>query len=116
VGIGAGSPQLQIDVGIVGLIIGVSAGSHFQHHFSLEDEHELIFMCVPMSLARPSTGGQPQQIYAEIRQIRGVAESVTLALRAGCVERRGVLDAAGEARTQKSPPEREGLFKLKSDS
>jgi hypothetical protein len=55
------------------------AGVGHQHHLALEDVDELVFPAVPMALARPGAGRQPEQVDAELGQARRVAEAFALA-------------------------------------
>jgi len=72
---------------------GLRAGIVDKRHFASENIEKLVFMRMPMTLARPRAWRQGQSVDAELRQAAGVAECFAYALSARLVERGGVLRA-----------------------
>src|SRR5262249_45972809 len=60
---------------------------HDQRNNATQHVHELVLHGVPMALARPCTLPQPNEVNAELREVRGVAELLPMPLLAGLVIR-----------------------------
>jgi hypothetical protein len=72
-----------------------------QHELALEHVHELIFRGMPMPLARPGAGLQPQQIDSEVGQTGGVPDSLAPASGARKVEWRRISTAGNRGYVSK---------------
>src|SRR5579864_3073232 len=68
----------------------LGAGIGHKRHLAFQHIDEFVRAPVPMALARPRTGRQRQEIDAELRQARGIAQLLALARATRRVERRRV--------------------------